>query len=451
MIKTLRIKFTIIAMCSMLAVLTIIMGIFNITSYLQVTEHADLTLHMLADNDGKFPSPLEKKKTENGTGSSDKEEKEIPEDNTGISDTAKKEKPEDNPDGSGKEKKQRPKENDISPEAEYETRFFTVRTDSEGAISSYELENIAAIGKKEAREFTKRVLKRQNQKGFEGIYRYRLVSFDTGYMIIFLDCRKELVSFQSNLKTSVLVSVAGLFAVLVLVIIFSKIVFRPVAEGYQKQKRFITDASHELKIPLTIIEANTEVIEMENGESEWTKSTRNQIKRLSSLTNQLVTLSKLDENRNHLPKTEFCLSDAVTESTASFTTAAKASGKQLAIQAEENILLVGDRRSICQLINILIDNAVKYAAPESTIQITLKRHGKKAYLNVTNQTEDIPKGNLDILFERFYRLDSSRNSETGGSGIGLSVAHAIVQSHKGKISAYSADGKSICLQIILPL
>ena len=188
---------------------------------------------------------------------------------------------------------------------------------------------------------------------------------------------------------------------------------------------------------------------MENGENQWTKSTRNQVKRLTSLTQQLITLSKMDEERNILESVEFSLSNAILESVKSFEALIKTQNKKMNMDIEEDIFYVGDERAIRQMTGILMDNAVKYSVDEGRICVTLKRKGKKIQLKIFNEAEAMPQGKQDILFERFYRLDTSRNSETGGSGIGLSVAKAIVASHKGKISAYSTDGNSLTVEITL--
>ena len=251
------------------------------------------------------------------------------------------------------------------------------------------------------------------------------------------------------LVTTISVSLLGLAAVFVLVVIFSRMVFRPVEESIQKQKRFITDASHELKTPLTIIDANTEVMEMESGESQWTKSTRKQIQRLSGLVQQLVTLSRLDEEKGPEEKCEFNLSEAVSECVQPYESLAQTREKNLTLNIEEDITYTGDERSIRQLAGILMDNAVKYSSENGNITLTLKKKGKKIFLEVYNDADDLPQGKLDVLFERFYRLDSSRNSGTGGSGIGLSVAKAIVQAHKGKITAENKNGRGLTITVIL--
>lgn len=415
MIKELRRKFMVVAMCSMFAVLTVIMGIFQAVSYLRMTDDADHLTGMIADNGGKFPAPV----PGGGPGKRPK------------------------PAGQGAVPK------GMSPETPYVTRYFSVMFDEEGKIGATELSSIAAISGDMAEQYARRARSSGRKKGFVDIYRYRCADKEDGELVIFLDCHNELEAYRNNVFIMLSVSLIGLLAVFLLVVLFSNVVFRPVAESYSKQKRFITDASHEIKTPLTIIDANIEVIEMENGESPWTKSVRNQVKRLTLLTQQMVTLSRLDEANEKTPQEEFSITDAVEESAEPFYVLADKKGNKLLLRLEKNILFTGNRKDICQMVRILLDNAVKYSLPDSEIAVSLERKGRKIYLKVYNQTEEIPQGNLDILFERFYLLDGSRNSETSGTGIGLSIARAIVAAHKGKITAFSADGKSMNVTVEL--
>ena len=237
---------------------------------------------------------------------------------------------------------------------------------------------------------------------------------------------------------------------MILVVVFSKMVFKPVAESDRKQRQFITDAGHEIKTPLTIIDANTEVLEMEHGESQWTQSIRGQVKRLSALTANLIALSRLDEGGRQLQKLEFSLSDAVSETARSFQALAMTQEKSLDARITPNLTYRGDEAAIRQLTGILLDNALKYSDGPGQICLSLKPRGRSGCtLTVTNTVQGLEPGDLNCLFERFYRADRSRNSVTGGYGLGLSIARAIVSAHKGKIGAESPDGKSLTIHVNL--
>lgn len=419
MIRDLRKKFILVAMLSTMLVLTAIMGVVNFSNYREMLDRADEMTALLEQNDGKFPEEPSRHEQD---------------------DT---ETPPAKPENDEKDKSR------FSVETPFETRYFTVTVDENGEVTDCDLDRIAAVDEETAEEYTQTAQQKNKTTGFQGIYRYRVTETEDGAKYVFLDCRREISNLRTVLVTTISVSLLGLAAVFVLVVIFSRMVFRPVEESIQKQKRFITDASHELKTPLTIIDANTEVMEMESGESQWTKSTRKQIQRLSGLVQQLVTLSRLDEEKGLEEKCEFNLSEAVSECVQPYESLAQTREKNLTLNIEENLTYTGDERSIRQLAGILMDNAVKYSSENGNITLTLKKKGKKIFLEVYNDADDLPQGKLDVLFERFYRLDSSRNSGTGGSGIGLSVAKAIVQAHKGKITAENKNGRGLTITVIL--
>ena len=406
-------------MLSTMLVLTAIMGVVNFSNYREMLDRADEMTALLEQNDGKFPE----------------EPSWHEQDDT--------ETPPAKPENNKKDKSR------FSVETPFETRYFTVTVDENGEVTDCDLDRIAAVDEETAEDYTQTAQQKNKTTGFQGIYRYRVTETEDGAKYVFLDCRREISNFRTVLVTTISVSLLGLAAVFVLVVIFSRMVFRPVEESIQKQKRFITDASHELKTPLTIIDANIEVMEMESGESQWTKSTRKQIQRLSGLVQQLVTLSRLDEEKGLEEKCEFNLSEAVSECVQPYESLAQTREKNLTLNIEEDITYTGDERSIRQLAGILMDNAVKYSSENGNITLTLKKKGKKIFLEVYNDADDLPQGKLDVLFERFYRLDSSRNSGTGGSGIGLSMAKAIVQAHKGKITAENKNGRGLTITVIL--
>lgn len=409
MISQLRRKFIIVAMCSTLAVLTIIVGALNIVTYQNMIDNSDAILELLATNDAKFPDM------------------------------------DNHPDKANQKEKMK----GLSSETPFETRFFSVVFDESGSLLSTDTGKIAAIGSQDAASYAQDVYESQKIRGFYQTFRYKVYTADDKTTIIFVDRSRELESFRILFITSILISAIGLLSVFILVVYFSRKVFEPVALSYEKQKQFITDASHELKTPITIISANMEILEMDYQENAWTKSIRNQIKRLTDLVEQMVTLSRMDESQQLESPTDFSLTDALEETVHLFDSVIQKNDKNLQVQIAQNMIYHGDEKLIRQMISLLMDNAVKYSSSHGHIQVTAMPKGKHFQLTFYNTVEDIKKGNLDILFERFYRLDSSRHVKTGGSGIGLSIVKSIVERHRGTILAKSIDGKS--LQIIITL
>lgn len=406
MINSLRWRFLIITMSSVMVVLAVIIGLINIINYRSVVERADSILELLAENNGAFPKQGDLK-----------------------------------PDRAG--------EQEMSPEVPFETRFFTIWLNSDSTVAAIDTGKIAAIPAETAAQYAVELFKTGKTSGFIGNYRYLAVENKNNTMYIFIDCNKDLSTFFSFMTASLLISVIGIILVFVLVLCFSRMAVKPMAESYEKQKRFITDASHEIKTPLAIINANTEVLELESGQNEWTGSIKKQIKGLNALVEKMVFLARMDEEKNIMHITDFSLSDAVMEIVQSFEAVAAAEHKRLAADIDSDISYKGDEAGIRQMVSLLLDNAVKYSDDNSIITLSLKAAGKTRELTISNMAAGIEKGNLNILFERFYRSDVSRNSRTGGHGIGLSVAKAVVTAHKGKISARSEDGKTIIFTVKL--
>ncbi len=279
--------------------------------------------------------------------------------------------------------------------------------------------------------------------GFTGDYKYRCVDKVYGRLYLFVDCSREFDTYYAFCISTVILAAIGWVVVYVLVRIFAKVALHPVVESYEKQKSFITDASHEIKTPIAIIRANTEILEMEGGESEWTTGIINQTDRLRRLTERLVYLSRMEEGVLKLRIEEFCLSDAVFDMAEPFEALAIANEKHFQLNIEGDVFVTADEESVKQLVSIFLDNAMKYSNDGGSIEVIVRSQGKHAELIVKNTVDKIEKGKLDRLFDRFYRADSSRNSKTGGYGIGLSVARAIVEANNGKVTAESKDGKSI--------
>ncbi|MGI5960008.1 MAG: sensor histidine kinase [Massiliimalia sp.] len=414
MIRTLRIKLIIASMLSLLMVLSVIFGVVGILNYRKLVINADNILEILSENDGNFPM-------ENHMGG------EPP-----PSDIFHK------------------NERQFSPELPYESRYFSVFLAENGTVISANTGKIAAVDTSTAIDYAQTVAKSNRLKGFVDDYRYLVYFVGTERHIIFLDCGRDMGSFRTFLFTSAGVGVAGLLAVLLLLIILSGRIVKPFSENYEKQKRFITDAGHELKTPLTIIDADAEVLEMDLGENEWLSDIQNQTKRLAQLTNSLILLSRMEE-MPQIEKIEFPISDIAEEAVEGFQALAKTQNKILTSHVQPMLSLCGDEKAIRQLITILLDNALKYSNDGGRIDLTLEKQKNTIRLSVFNTTPFIEKASLPHLFDRFYRTDQSRNSRTGGYGLGLSIAAAIVNTHKGKIWAVTQDEKSLTITVSLPI
>jgi len=412
MIKRLQKKYIAIAMLAVVVLLTLIIGSINIHNYIEINQKASDTLYFIALNNGRFPQK----------------------DNV----------PPSKSDG--------PNHFDeiFSPEAPFETRYFTVTLNSDEKIIQINCDKIAAITEEEAEAFVSSLINKNKKTGFIENYKYLKALNDDGLtMYIFLDCTKELSTFRQFLISSIIMSLIGTFCFLILVIIFTKIVTSPVIKTLAKQQQFITDASHELKTPLTIINASCDVLGYQYQDNEWITSIKAQVSRLTDLTNKLVFLSKMDEETKKFIKTDFSLNEVLKEVLEPFISLSKATKKEFTYNIQDNLSINGDVSLIKEMFNLLLDNAFKYSTDKGLIKLDVFKSHKKIKIVLSNETASVPVGDLSILFDRFYRLDSSRNSELGGHGIGLSVVKAIVEEHKGTISAKSTDGVIITFTILI--
>ena len=280
-------------------------------------------------------------------------------------------------------------------------------------------------------------LKEGKTSGFIGSYRFLKAETNVGNLILFLNCQRELDSQHSFEKNSLLISIGVIASVFVLIVLISKRVIAPIQETYIKQKQFITGASHELKTPLAIISSNADVLEMMNGDSKWTQNIHNQVDRLTSLVNSLVVFSRMEE-KDTVERTRFDLTNALESRIEDFNELANFQKKNIVTDIDSDLYYFGEEASIVQLMDILLENAIKYAPEDSGISVSLKKNRKYAILKVSNKAT-VQKGDLGKVFDRFYRLDESRNSAIKGYGIGLSMAQLIAEKHKETIRAYAPE------------
>ena len=339
----------------------------------------------------------------------------------------------------------------LSAETPFESRYFSVTLDETGMICGYDISSIAAVEESDLEELVQTVSDSQKQKGFWNQYRYVQYESDGLTTLLFLDCSRSLLNARSFLLASILVSLLGLAGVLLLIVLFSGRVVRPVQESYEKQKRFITDAGHELKTPLTIIDADVSVAEMESGPSEWLDDIKTQTRRLAGLTGDLIYLSRMDEGAMDMQRIDFPVSEVISDTVQSFRARVQVEEKTLTADIEPYLTLYGDEKSITKLVTILLDNAVKYAKEKGTISVSLHKKSKILEFIVQNDAESVDPASLPHFFDRFYRADASRNSSRGGYGIGLSMAQAIVTAHKGRITASLPEENLLRITVTLPV
>ncbi len=424
MVKKLRRNFVISAMIAVTAVLLLIVGTINAVNYINSDNEAVALLEMLADGGGNFGSsppgqsggdpPVPPDQERNGVFGRD-------------------------PRGRGF----------FTPETPYETRYFSVYLTDDGTVISMNTGRIVSVSPDEALRIAQETLSGGSASGYYGSFRYLIRREDNNNLCIFVDRSRALRSVTDFLYISLLVSLGAEAAIFVLLVIFSGFAVKPIAESYEKQKKFITDAGHELKTPLAVINSCNEVIEMEHGESKWTKGIAAQTERLSSLTKDLVALARMDENAGTLNFTEFPISETAEEILGDFSIPAGLKGVTFRTDITPGIIYKGDKSLIAKLFSIMADNSVKYTPAGGNISFSLVRKGKRIVFTSENTAEGISEGNHRELFDRFRRGDISRNDDTPGYGIGLSMAQSIVSAHGGKAEAYSRDGASLTITVRL--
>ncbi len=335
------------------------------------------------------------------------------------------------------------------PEARFTTRFFAVYSDASGEMEVISRDYIYSIDEETAKVYTEAVLRKGREKGYYGDYRYHVKIDDAGSTVLFLNVTSALQFMKSLLLISLGIGFSSLLVVFILVVCFSRYAVRPYMKNMERQKRFITDAGHELKTPITSIATSADIAAMEYEEDEWIANIQRQTARLTRLVGELVALSRMDEEIPFPDKSTFSLSDAAWETAEPFAVRAKAEEKVYHQKIEENLTFYGDRNSIQQLISILLDNAVKYTAAAGEIRLDIYRKRRRIRIEVAN-TCDLPDTvELERLFDRFYRVDEARSAKTGGTGIGLAMAQAIAETHGGKIRAERTGKNVVCFRVIL--
>ncbi len=342
------------------------------------------------------------------------------------------------------------KDQEFPPETPFTARFFLVRLDGAGDVLELRLDSISAVSEEKAAGLAQAADRQGGLSGYLDNYRYLASRQETGSVFLFLDVSNELEFMHTLLVISCAVAAVSLLAVFGLLVLFSGRVAAPYVRNAARQKQFITDASHEIKTPLTSISTSADILSMDLKDNEWVANIQKQSARLSRLVTDLVTLSRLDEERPIPEPVRFSLSDTAWEMAEPFSAMAKAKGRRFSCSIEDGLFITGDPSVIQQLFSILLDNAVKYSQENGAIYFHVYKRKKDVAAEVFNTCGSLDGLDVTRLFDRFYRPDTSRSSHTGGTGIGLSIARAAAAAHGGSITASCPGAHSILFQVILP-
>ena len=317
-----------------------------------------------------------------------------------------------------------------TPESPYLIRYFSIRLDSENRITGANVKNIVAFSEDQAIEFARTALSSPSEYGFlqknKARYGYmKTATADGGTLIVILDCTREFSDVHAFFSYSLWFGLICIFLYVLIFAVLSNRAIAPFVRNMENQKRFITNASHELKTPLAIISVNAEAMEMMNGKNQWTEGILKQVHRMSGLIGHLILLSKAGETtKAQLSLVPFDLKKLLLQSKEDFQLLAKDNGKELTLSCDEGGTVTTDEKILNEIIHILLDNAVKYCDDGGTIAMTAVKGKKKGtiLLSISNDYKDGAHEDYSRFFERFYRDDESHNSKKAGYGIGLSIA-----------------------------
>jgi histidine kinase (sensor protein), putative len=396
MFRKLKIRFILLASAAIVCILLTMIAVLNSVRFLQTNGEIQAVLNILSANNGDFPS---------------------------VEETAES------------------LQNDrITIDTIYQYRYFSVVYKEDRTLYSTNLDHLSNLSKEQALSYANKVIKDSRSSGVFKVgsqfYSYQITqdSNTKRYLLVVLDSTNYLESRNDFFWLSIQLCFYSFIFFVLVVSGFSNFAIRPYIKNYENQKRFITNAGHELKTPLAIISANTELQELMTGENEWTESTKDQVKRLSNLINQMVVLARLEEQPD-VTLVDVNFSEVVKKVAGNFKSVIEKAGKKYEIKLQEDIHVKATEDELYELVSILIDNACKYCDEDGQIFVTLTKakRGKRARLTVANSYADGKNVDYSRFFDRFYREDESHNQKQPGYGIGLSMAESLVRIFKGRI------------------
>ena len=413
-IQTYRRKFILIAMSAMTACLVLLLTMINLVNAFSVVAEQKDILSILSENGGRFPAF-----------------------------------------GSPTSKKRPGHTYEITEESEHRVRFFVVTVSPEGNVVHVNLQQIAAVDNTEAAALGQKAAASGREYGFADSYIYKVSTREgsPNLYIIFLDWQEKLTSVKSFAFISVLSGAAGLAMTFLIVLGLSKRAIRPVVVSAQKQQQFITDASHELKTPLSAISVNMELLGMEMGENEWIASTNEQISMLRRLVDQLITSARLDEEASLYGEKQLLdMGELVSDAVTCFSPMAEAAGRAIETDLPEYTPIMGNEELLRRMLSVLCDNAIKHASGNGSIKLSLSSKGKTITLRVQNPWPAAEDSAIyERMFNRFYKADPARSKDDirNGFGVGLSIAQKAAKWHGGFIRSTPVGNDQICFTVTL--
>ena len=341
----------------------------------------------------------------------------------------------------GKEAKRNEKVNDFNEMMIDNTPFFI---NAEG-VYKVEINNNTIMRESndvtdEIRDYAFKVSQKPQEEGFIGNYIYKIRKVgNNGKEITLVENEDAINRLKNTLIVAGIVGVIAIIGVYIIAKKISKIIVKPVEESFEKQKQFVSDASHELKTPLAVIEANADVLQDKVGENKWISYIQNEVQSMNKLVNELLTLSKM-ENTSNMNYQKFDLSKEIRMSVAVFESMIFEKEIKLETNINQGIYFNGEKEDIKHIISILLDNAIKHTENNGKIIVNTLKEKNDVMIEIKNQGEPIPEDEQEKIFERFYRVDKARNRSEKRYGLGLSIAKGIVDKYNGKISVTSKDG-----------
>jgi len=334
-----------------------------------------------------------------------------------------------------------------------ESGWFMVSFDEDGSPAAVSMHNIDSLEEQDAMALGQKAADSGRENAMIQDYLYHVLEDREGKTrVLFLNCETRMEALRRLAWISAAACLGGILLAFLIVALASRKAVEPSIRNMEQQKQFITNASHELKTPLTVISTNMELLQMEQPGNPWVRSTQKQTAAMRHLVDELVYLSRLEEEHPTLVTESVNLAEELADVAEPFAAMAEFNGHEMEIRSEGDTVLQGDRASLRRLLSTLCDNAVKYTSPGGLIRAETEGDGKNVVIRVSNPVDEpLSREQCEQMFSRFYRVDPSRNKDKkSGFGIGLAIAAAVAEKHGGKIAASMAPDQRLVFTCTLP-